>query len=165
MITLLRIQGIPSRKVTGFLVSTDPALRPKSGDTWNFYANEYDSNIMAHAWVEYYAPNIGWIACDPTWNINSNYFNRIDFLRFASNVGANFFFPPYSTVSEFSNFIFSYNLGAEYEFDYIIKITVIDSNLQPQELFSFFLVIIIVAVVIIVLIIWIWLRGKKKRKR
>ena len=165
MITLLRIQGIPARKVTGFLVSTDPALRPKSGDTWNFYANEYDSNIMAHAWVEYYAPNIGWIACDPTWNINSNYFNRIDFLRFASNVGANFFFPPYSTVSEFSNPIFSYNLGAEYEFDYIIKITVIDSNLQPQELFSFFLVIIIVAVVIILLIIWIWLRVKKKRKK
>ncbi len=169
MITLLRIQGIPARKVTGFLVSTDPAIRPKSGDTWNFYANEYDSNILAHAWVEYYVPNIGWIACDHTWNMNLNYFNKSDFLRFATNVGANFFFPPYHTISEFSNPVFSYNSGAEYEFDYTIKITVIDSNLQPEDLFSLFVVIIVVVVVVvvvlIVLVIWIWGKRKKKSKK
>lgn len=166
MITLLRIQGIPARKVSGFLVSTDPATRPKSGDTWNFYANEHDSNILAHAWVEYYIPNIGWIACDPTWNIKSNYFNKNDFLRFATNVGANFFFPPYNTISEFSNPIFSCNLGVEYEYDYTIKITVIESNLRPQDLFPFFAVIIVVVVVVlIVLVVWIWRKIKKGRKR
>lgn len=89
MITLLRIQGIPARKVTGFLLSNNPALRPKVGDAWNFHASETSSNILGHAWVEYYVPNIGWIACDPTWNSQSNYFNRIDFLRFNLNVGAN----------------------------------------------------------------------------
>ncbi|GAG47598.1 unnamed protein product, partial [marine sediment metagenome] len=67
MVTLLRIQGIPARKVTGFLVSTDPDIRPKFGDRWTFSTNEDATNILAHAWVEYYIPNIGWIACDPTW--------------------------------------------------------------------------------------------------
>ncbi|MFX1345889.1 MAG: transglutaminase family protein [Promethearchaeota archaeon] len=165
MVTLLRIQGIPARKVTGFLVSTDPNIRPKSGDTWIFYANEHNSNILAHAWVEYYVPNIGWIACDPTWNSNSDYFNKIDFLRFTTNVGANFFFPPSSIISEFSNPFFSYNLGAEYEFDYIIKITVIDSNLQPQEKGAFFIGITIIIVLGAGLTIWIWWKVKKKHKR
>ena len=72
-----------------------------------------------------------WIACDPTWNNQSNYFNKIDFLHFSLNVGANFFFPPSSTVSEFSNPLFSYTFGAEYEYDYTIKISVIESKLTP----------------------------------
>jgi len=165
MVTLLRIQGIPARKVSGFLVSTDPDIRPKSGQNWIFYANEHTSNILAHAWVEYYVPNIGWIACDPTWNSNNNYFNRIDFLRFATNVGANFFFPPYSIISEFSNPTFSYNSGAEYEFDYIITITVIESNLQLQEIGAFIVGITIIVVLIIGLTVWIGWKVKKKRKR
>jgi len=36
MVTLLRIQNIPSRKVTDFLLSNYPGIRPKSGDTWTF---------------------------------------------------------------------------------------------------------------------------------
>lgn len=165
MVTLLRIQGIPARKVTGFLVSTDPDKRPKSGDTWKFYASEHASNILAHAWIEYYIPNIGWIACDPTWNSAVNYFNRIDFLRFTTNVGANFFFPPSSIISEFSNPTFSYNTGAEYEFDYIITITVIESNLQPQEIGAFIIGITIIVVLVIGLTVWIGWKVKKKRKR
>jgi len=165
MVTLLRIQGIPARKVTGFLVSTDPDKRPKSGDTWKFYTSEHASNILAHAWVEYYVPNIGWIACDPTWNSNTNYFNRIDFLRFTTNVGANFFFPPSSILSEFSNPTFIYNSGAEYEFDYIITITVIESSLQSQEIGAFIIGITIIVVLIIGLTVWIGWKVKKKRKR
>ena len=165
MVTLLRIQGIPARKVTGFLVSIDPDIRPKSGDNWKFYANEYASNILTHAWVEYYVPNFGWIACDPTWNSNSDYFNKIDFLRFTTNVGANFFFPPSSILSEFSNPTFSYNSGAEYEFEYIIKITVIDSNLKPQEIGAFVIGITIIILLGVGVIIWIWWKVKKKHKR
>jgi hypothetical protein len=165
MVTLLRVQGIPTRKVTGFLVSTDPHKRPKPGDNWKFYANEHDSNVLAHAWVEYFVPRVGWIACDPTWNSNSNYFNKIDVLRFTTNVGANFFFPPSSILSEFSNPTFSYNSGSEYEFDYLIKISVINSNLQPQDISAFVIGIIMVILLGVGIMFWICWKIKKKLKR
>ncbi|KKL64055.1 hypothetical protein LCGC14_2168860, partial [marine sediment metagenome] len=148
MITLLRIQEIPARKVSGFLISNDLAIKPQVGDEWTFHASESSSNLIGHAWVEYYVPNIGWIACDPTWN----YFNQIDYLRLNLNVGANFFFPPYGTVSEFLNPLFSYTYGADFEYDYIIKITVIESNLPPSlnsplTLFAIIIIVIIVGLI------------------
>jgi hypothetical protein len=129
MITLLRIQDIPARKVTGFLVSNNPAMRPQVGNSWNFHASDTSDNMLGHAWVEYYVPNLGWIACDPTWK--TNYFNNIDYLRFNVNVGANFFFPPASTVSEFGNPMFVYSGGATFTFNYQVDITVLESNLNP----------------------------------
>jgi len=164
MITLLRIQGIPARKVTGFLLSNNPSLRPMVGDTWNFHASETSSNILGHAWVEYYVPNIGWIACDPRWNRQSNYFNRIDFLRFNLNVGANFFFPPSSTVSEFSNPLFSYTLGAEYEYNYSVQISVIESNLAPLNSVPLLIFIILTFGVVCIIIIVIVIRKKRRNK-
>ncbi|MHA2391597.1 MAG: transglutaminase-like domain-containing protein [Promethearchaeota archaeon] len=167
MVTLLRIQGIPARKVTGFLISNDPTKRPVVGDIYFFRASNSYSNILGHAWVEYYIPNIGWIACDPTWNHNSNYFNTFDYLRFTLNVGANFFFPPYSTVSEFSNPLFSYTVGAEYEFSYNMKITVIQSNLirslfSPLEIFVIIMVVVILVILGVLLTIF---NVKRKKKR
>jgi len=128
MITLLRIQNIPARKVTGFLISNNPSFQPKINNTYEFQANELGSTILGQAWVEYYVPNIGWIACDPTWHTSVNYFNRIDILRFHWNVGANFFFPPSLTVSEFSNPMFSFTLPSSPEFEYNIKLTVINTS-------------------------------------
>ena len=148
MITLLRIQNIPARKVTGFVVSNNPSLRPKPGDTWSFDASE----VLGHAWMEYYVPDIGWIACDPTWD----YFNRIDYLRFNLNVGANFFFPPSFTISEFSALIFYYT-SSFHDYDYNITITVLESNLAPVSSFPLiFLVFIgigVAAILITVLLI------------
>jgi hypothetical protein len=155
MITLLRIQNIPARKVTGFLLSNDPSIHLKIGDTWTFHASESTSNIIGHAWVEYYIPNIGWIACDPTWDSGSDYFNRIDFLRFNLNAGANFFFPPSNIVSEYLNPLFSHSLGASYEYDYTIKVVVIESVLglsSANDLF-FFISITIVTIIIIITIV------------
>ncbi|MHA2281468.1 MAG: transglutaminase-like domain-containing protein [Promethearchaeota archaeon] len=162
MITLLRIQGIPARKITGFVVSNNPALRPQVGDSWDFYATESSHNILGHAWIEYYIPNIGWIACDPTWK--SNYFNNIDYLRFNLNVGANFFFPPASTISEFGNPIFVYTGGATYTFNYNIDITVIESNLLPISQFPllFFIFIGIGVAAVLFTIILIIKRSRKK---
>lgn len=164
MVTLLRIQGIPARKVTGFLISNDPSTRPKVGNSWNFNVNQLSMNMLGHAWVEFYTPNIGWIACDPTWHQSVNYFNRIDFLRFNLNVGANFFFPPSSTISEFGNPIFGYMLGDSFDYDYNVKITVIESNLTPADSFPIFVVIFIVAglAVILLAIILLLRRGSKK---
>lgn len=165
MITLLRIQNIPARKVTGFLISNNPRTRPKAGDTWNFQASGSSSDILGHAWVEYYVPDIGWIACDPTWTGTYNYFNYIDFLRFNLNVGANFFFPPSSTVSEFSNPLFSYMLGASFDFTHDITITVLDSNLAPLSSFPiiFFIFIGIGAAAVVITLIIILKSSKKKK--
>jgi transglutaminase-like putative cysteine protease len=168
MITLLRIQGIPARKVTGFLLSNNPSIRPKTGDTWNFHASETSSNILGHAWVEYYIPNIGWIACDPTWNRESSYFNRVDYLRFNLNVGANFFvlpFKPFSVVSEFSNPLFSYTLGAEYEYDYSVKISVIESNITPIESVPLLIFIFIALGIFSVVAVIIVTRKKRSNKQ
>lgn len=128
MITLLRIQNIPARKVTGFLISNTPSFQPKINQTWQFQSSEFGSTITGQAWVEYYVPKIGWIACDPTWHTSVNYFNRIDILRFHWNVGANFFFPPSLTVSEFSNPMLVYTLPSSPEFEYNIKVTVVNST-------------------------------------
>lgn len=162
MITLLRIQGIPARKITGFLVSNNPALRPQAGNSWNFYVSDSGDNMLGHAWIEYYVPNIGWIASDPTWK--TGYFNNIDYLRFHLNVGANIFFPPDSTVSEFANPIFAYSGGATFTFSYDIDITVIESNLLPLEQFPLLFAIFIgvgAAAVLFTLIIIV----KRSRKK
>jgi len=141
MITLLRIQGIPARKISGFVISNYPLTRPAVGNTWNFHTDHINSTMMGHAWIEYFVPSIGWIACDPTWHSAYNYFNRIDFLRFNINAGANFFFPDNYTVSEFLNPII--RIG-DYEFSYDVKITVLEANLSPLPEFPIFVVVFII---------------------
>ncbi len=127
MITLLRIQNIPARKVTGFLISNNSLFEPKINDIYQFTFNDSSSTMMLQAWMEYYVPNIGWIACDPTWHISSNYFNKIDILRFHWNVGAHFFVPPSLTVSEFLNPMFAFS-GDFPQFSYDIKVIVINTS-------------------------------------
>ncbi|MHA1885227.1 MAG: transglutaminase-like domain-containing protein [Promethearchaeota archaeon] len=162
MITLLRIQNIPARKVTGFLISDNPAIRPQVNKTYEFHVSESESNLLGHAWVEYYVPDIGWIACDPTWSSVTNYFNRIDFLRFTRNVGANFFFPPYFTDSEF-NTIFRAS-GGSCSFDYDIKITVLETQLAPLSTIPLlFFVFIGIGIAAVVLTVFLIARGRHKK--
>lgn len=56
MTVMLRTQGIPARLVTGYLPGR---LNPMSG----LYSIRMED---AHAWVEYYIPDFGWHAVDPT---------------------------------------------------------------------------------------------------
>ncbi|MGI9553756.1 MAG: transglutaminaseTgpA domain-containing protein [Thermodesulfobacteriota bacterium] len=69
MVVLLREMGIPTRLVTGFL-----------GGEFN-YIGEYFlvRESDAHAWVEVYFPEYGWISFDPTPSDDS-YNNPINFL-------------------------------------------------------------------------------------
>jgi len=168
MITLLRIQGIPARKVVGFVISTSASTRPKVGNTWNFYDNNEGTNFLGHAWMEYYVPKIGWIACDPTWHKVTNYFNRIDLLRFNWNVGANIFmpsiYPPNFIVSEFGNPTFVCAETSVYDYSYNVKVTVLESNLVPLSPFPLF-VVIFIAVGVGVVLIAIILMIKKGRKK
>ena len=56
MVMLLRTVGIPARLVTGFLATE-----------WNEFGNYYTVRQRdAHAWVEVYFPQSGWVTVDPT---------------------------------------------------------------------------------------------------
>lgn len=59
MVVLLRTLGIPSRLATGF-----------SQGEWNEVGGYYTIRQRdAHAWVEVYFPNSGWVTFDPTPNV------------------------------------------------------------------------------------------------
>ena len=56
MVLMLRNVGIPARLVTGFLATE-----------WNEFGNYYTVRQRdAHAWVEVYYPQSGWVTMDPT---------------------------------------------------------------------------------------------------
>jgi len=174
-ITLLRIQGIPARKITGFLITNEVSHQPKVGNQYSFDLNfdgasltaSSNNEILGHAWVEYFVPDIGWIACDPTWG--DGYFNHIDFFRFSLNIGAWFFLPgaspPNNYISEFP-----INPGpvcsnhSAYNYQYTVEITVLESNIPPESPFPLMVVIFIavgglVPVLIIVVLVK---KGRKK---
>ena len=164
MITLLRIQNIPARKVTGFCVSNVHNFKPEIGDEFIFHSRSDGTlNLLGHAWIEYYVPNIGWIACDPTWHqVTGTYFNQIDYLRFNYNVGEHFFFPPDQLHSEFPlPYATGFPSGA-YSYEFELKVTVVDTNYLGLDL----LMLIIIAIVIVSAVIFlITLLVLMKRKR
>ncbi|TFF99048.1 MAG: transglutaminase domain-containing protein [Promethearchaeota archaeon] len=127
MITLLRIQNIPARKIVGLIVSNDPTYRPSAGDELIYTFSNSEDTVMGHAWIEYYVPNIGWIACDPTWNGPYDYFNRIDYLRFGFTVGSWIRDGSGTLASEFP-FPMGYS-GTDYNFE--LKLTVLGTKLSP----------------------------------
>ncbi len=164
MITLLRCQGIPARKVTGFVISADSTTQPYVGQKWTFFSNSIDqTNILGHAWVEYYVPNIGWIACDPTWNEEVDYFNNIDYLRFNFNIGAWFSIPELSDESEFPHPCIVYQKSSSFDYEYNFKVVVIDTDLHSPDFITIIIFLIIIVAVIIVLVAII-IYTKKKRK-
>ena len=165
MVTLLRCQGIPARKATGYIISNNPTTKPQIGQTWNFAASNGESNILGHAWVEYYVEGIGWIACDPTWNADYDYVNRIDYLRLNLNVGAWFSIPGgLPDESEFPHPCIVYNPLADHDYQYSISITVIDTDLIPIDLTLILLISISSGIVVLIIII-VAIKKRKKRKK
>ncbi|MEJ2248905.1 MAG: transglutaminase-like domain-containing protein [Candidatus Lokiarchaeota archaeon] len=156
MITLLRIQGIPARKITGIVLSSNSNFQPYVGQKITFTANKETQDFLGHAWIEYYVPNIGWIACDPTWNQpNGAYFNNIDFYHIGFNVGAWFSYPGLS--SELSEFPYipspATSIYSDYSFDYNVTITILKTNFTNFDIFPIFILVVIICSVIILLII------------
>jgi transglutaminase-like putative cysteine protease len=164
MVTLLRIQGIPARKVTGFLISADSNLQPPVGQVYNFQASSSGtSTLLGHAWVEYYIPEIGWISCEPQ---NPNHYKKSDYLRFNLNIGAWFFMPGaspgYDYVSEFPHIPSPVASDHDaYTFNYDVKITVLETSFNSIDL----IVIIIFCSILGVVIIGIVLLIKSSRKK
>ncbi len=63
---LLRMIGVPTRYVSGYLVSCDP------------YSTKFEVSMKdAHAWIEFFDPDYGWVMDDPTPGngIAASYFN------------------------------------------------------------------------------------------
>jgi len=166
MITLLRIQGIPARKVAGFFIVSENDFNPAVGEVFTFTAaSGGSSNFLGHAWVEYYIPEIGWIACEP--QIGSSY-KSIDFTRFNLNIGAWFFMPGASPGYDYaSEFPFIPSPVASdhdaYTFNYEVKITVLETDLLFTDLIVIIVIISIVGVVIIGVTLLIR-SNRKKRK-
>ncbi len=80
MITLLRIQKIPARKVHGFFLD----------DRWPQKGDEYEirNGPFSHAWAEYFIPEVGWVICEPTFGIShNNYYAAIDCSHFRTFTG------------------------------------------------------------------------------
>jgi transglutaminase-like putative cysteine protease len=77
-IALARAMGIPARELNGYAVNVFQnenlplSIRLKSGD-------------LLHSWPEYYDPNYGWVALDPTWGNTSklDFFTKLDNSHFA----------------------------------------------------------------------------------
>jgi len=165
MITLLRCQGIPARKVTGYVISNDPSLRPRVGQTWKFTASNTEDNFLGHAWVEYYVEGIGWVASDPTWNKEYDYVNRVDYLRLALNAGEWFSIPAISKKqSEFPNPCIVYQSNSNYDYQYTLSIKAIETNLTPIDFTLVWLISIPSGILVITIITVIIIKKRRRRK-
>jgi len=76
-IALARANGIPARELDGFAFVSDKTTTPLSIDL--------KGGDLLHSWAEYYDPNFGWVAVDPTWGTTSgiDYFTKLDTGHFA----------------------------------------------------------------------------------
>jgi len=167
MITLLRCQGIPARKVTGFVITDDPSIIPQVGQEWSyFFRPNGQTNLLGHAWVEYYVPNIGWIACDPTWDEVGDYFNYIDYFHLNLNVGAWFSVPLFPDTGEFGSpcIVSVVPPSSTFDFEYNLNIKVINTNFNFTEIIVIIVIVSIVGVVIIGVTLLIR-SNRKKRKQ
>jgi len=159
MITLLRIQGIPARKAGGFMIVQNMGYKPYVGQSWTFRFEE----LLAHAWVEYYIPSIGWIQCEP--QVPST-IKTSSYLRMTQTLGAWFEFPYFDGGIQYYN-LSEYNLLCEYSvgdtIDYSITITVLDTNLLPD--INWLMIIIIISIVGVIVVISILVIRTIIRKR
>jgi len=162
MITLLRCQGIPARKVTGFVITNNPSDIPYVGREWSFYTRSNEqSTFLGHAWVEYYVPNIGWIACDPTWDESGDYFNYIDYFHLNLNLGAWFSIPGLPDESEFPHPCIVYMLSSTFDYEYSMNLKVISGDINITEI----IVIIVIGSIVGVVIIGVTLLIRSNRKK
>ena len=71
-IALSRAMGIPARELNGYAFTQENYTTPLS---INLRGGDF-----LHSWPEYYDPNFGWVAVDPTWGSTSglDYFTKMD---------------------------------------------------------------------------------------
>ncbi len=126
MVTLLRILKIPARKVEGFIIGPNNLeFKPYEGYT---QTNNFNTGI----WIEYYIPNIGWIACEP--QVATEY-KTSHFTLIHSVVGAWFSFPLIDNstfwLSEWNNAMYTKTSPYDATINFTVKI--IDINLVSSN--------------------------------
>lgn len=183
MVTLLRIQGIPARKVVGLTIMTGSDSEgwkmigtPTKGTTYTYYQNfRWGSTtgilLPGHAWIEYYIPNYGWVACDPTWGYSGgDYFNRIDYVHIFWNTGENFgggmnpLLPGPSTEIAILPSLWSTDFN-KIAFDLSITIRILDCEIYyNNNLWMFVGIVVIISAISIILYIFMASKRKKSSK-
>lgn len=76
-IATARAMGIPAREINGYAFTVDKNTTPVSVN--------FKTGDLLHAWPEFYDPQFGWVAIDPTWGSTSglDYFTKLDTNHFA----------------------------------------------------------------------------------
>lgn len=77
-IAITRAMGIPAREINGHaFTSNDDLTAPLSINL--------EGGDLLHSWAEFYDPNFGWVAVDPTWGstTKNDYFTKLDTGHFA----------------------------------------------------------------------------------
>lgn len=164
MITLLRIQGIPARRLLGVgFVYTETNIgfyNTEAGDSVTYYSTNTENNMPLHAWIEYYVPEVGFVISDPTWNK----FNNIDYIHLTTSVGANFggglemeILDGIYEIPAYPMVIGDSTTFGNLRWNYTIEITVLESNLQTPPQFEFDMGLIIAVIIVIfsiALVVW-----------
>ena len=169
MVTFLRIYNVPARIITGITLDH---LMPSRGEKFTFY--EFWENdtitdykeVPYHAWVEYFIPSMGWLACDPTWSDSGDdYFNTLDTIHFRIAGGSWFSLPhyPYYEASHIRFNPFSIRLLYFYNYSFVMSILVRDSPYIDVPILT--IVFIIATPSLGVLSLGVIIRRKKASKK
>lgn len=108
-VALLRASGVPARVATGFW--TDTSKFNSSGTI--------DGNEDRHAWVEYYLPEYGWIAAEPTNIYYRNGIKTLDFSFFSNLDSSGHIISGYNSAGDNKdgNIIYLYSQGSDVHID------------------------------------------------
>lgn len=89
MVALLRASGVPARVVTGYWAESGA-----------FQNGQALASNYAHAWPEFYLPEYGWVAAEPTYTYTVSGVKTVDYSYFANMVNPDHFLAGYNPVGE-----------------------------------------------------------------